>query len=208
MYAFIIIILVNDDEPILACRLGGHMPMLAEYLDMDSHHPEAAALFAAHTFLGSFLLDYPRPIGPLSENSRLRFVLDNRSVTTDIEWTFDINTSPFDYLKADYNIIQAIQEQNRKLPLELCVSWVKGHQDRDKMWGELTSAAKANVYADKTCDETHDRPVLQSAVFPTQVPGTKATLLHKGRPVTKKIEQYTSIAATADRHKPHIIARS
>jgi len=70
-YAFVIIILVNDDEPILACRLGGHMPMLAEYLDMDSHRPEAAALFAAHTFLGSFLLDYPQPIGPLPEQTQL-----------------------------------------------------------------------------------------------------------------------------------------
>jgi len=58
-YAFAIIILVNDDELILACRLGGHMPLLAEFMDMDSHRPEAAALFAAHTFLGSLLLNYP-----------------------------------------------------------------------------------------------------------------------------------------------------
>jgi len=69
MYAFAIIILVNDDEPILACRLGSHMPLLAEYMEMDSHRLEAAALFVAHTFLGSFLLDYPRPIGPLPVNS-------------------------------------------------------------------------------------------------------------------------------------------
>jgi len=57
------------------------------------------------------------------------------------------------------------------------------------MWGKLTSAAKANVYADKTCGEAHTRPVLKSAVFPTNVRGTKAMLLHKGHPVTKKIKQ-------------------
>jgi len=95
-YAFVILILPPDDEPILACRLGRHMPALAEYMEMDSHRQEAAALFAAHTFLGSFLLDHPQPIGPLPFNTRLRFVLDNKSVMTDIEWTFDTNTSPFD----------------------------------------------------------------------------------------------------------------
>jgi len=65
------------------------------------------------------------------------------------------------------------------------------------MWGDLTLAAKENVYADKTCNETHNRLIPQSAVFPEKVPGTKAMLLHKGRHVTKKIEHYTSVAATA-----------
>jgi len=61
MYAFAILILVNNKELILACHLGGHMPMLADFMDMDSHRPEAAALFAAHTFLGSFLVDQSPP---------------------------------------------------------------------------------------------------------------------------------------------------
>jgi len=69
-------------------------------------------------------------------------------------------------------------------------------------------AAKANVYADETCDETHNHPIPQCAVFPEKVPGTKAMLLHKGRPVTKKIEHYTSVAATAIRHEKHIIKHS
>jgi len=130
-YTFVIIILVPGDKLILACRLGGHMPMLAEYIEMDSHRPEAAALYAAHTFLGSFLLDHcnhPRPIGPLPLNACLCFVLDNKSVMTDIDWTFDVETSQFDYLKANYNI-QATQQKNAALPLESSMSWVKGHQD-------------------------------------------------------------------------------
>jgi len=120
----------------------------------------------------------------------------------------NIETSPFEYLKADYNIIQATQKQNRELPLESSISWVKSHQDRDKMWGDLTPAAKVNVYADEICDEIHTRPVQQSAVFPEKVPGTKAMLLHKGRPVTKKIKHYTSIAAMVTRHKNHIVEHS
>jgi len=133
-------------------------------------------------------MDYPQPIGPLSHNTSLQFVLDSKSMTTDIEWTFNTETSHFDYLKADYDIIQVIQQKNTELLMQSTISWVKGHQDRDKMWGDLTPAAKANVYADETCDETHTRPVAKCAVFPT--------LLHKGKPVTKKIEHYTSVAAT------------
>jgi len=72
------------------------------------------------------------------------------------------------------------------------------------MWGDLTPAAKVNVYANETCDEVHTRPVQQSAVFPKKVLGTKAMLLYKGQPVTKKIKHYTSFAATATRHKNHI----
>jgi len=101
-----------------------------------------------------------------------------------------------------------MQKQNGELPLELSISWVNGHQDHDKMWGELTPATKVNVYANETCDKTHTRPVQQSAVFPEQVTGTKATLLHKGRPVTKKIEHCTSIVVTAHQHKKHIVYRS
>jgi len=107
-------------------------------------HPEAAALFTAHTFLGSFLIDYLRPIDPLPDNAHLRFVLDNKIVTTNIEWTFDTKTSPFDYLKTDYDIIQAIQQENMELQMEPNVSWVKGHQDRDRMWVNLTAGSQSN----------------------------------------------------------------
>jgi len=116
------------------------MPALAEYMEIDSHHPEAAALYAAkaaalyvaeaaavyaaHTFLSSFLMDYPRPIAPLPQNAHLQFVLDTKRIPTEIEWTFDIEMSPFDYLKADDDIIQAAQKKNKELPLELSVSWV------------------------------------------------------------------------------------
>jgi len=49
---------------------------------------------------------------------------------------------------------------------------------------------------------------VQCAVFPKMVPGTKAFLLHKGCPVTKKIEHYTSVAATATWHEKYLIKRS
>ena len=46
-YAFVILIHLQQTEPIIAVKCGGNMPDLAKFLDMDSHHPESAALFAA-----------------------------------------------------------------------------------------------------------------------------------------------------------------
>jgi len=74
----------------------------------------------------------------------------------------DTETSPFDKIKADYNIIQVIQQKNIELLMQSTISCVMGHQDLDKMWGDLTPAANANVYANETCDETHTRPVAQA----------------------------------------------
>jgi hypothetical protein len=38
-------------------------------------------------------------------------------------------TSVFDYLKSDYDLLQGIQREIETLPKALKVSWVKGHQD-------------------------------------------------------------------------------
>ena len=46
-YAFVILIHLQQTEPIIAVKCGGNMPDLAEFLNMDSHHPESAALFTA-----------------------------------------------------------------------------------------------------------------------------------------------------------------
>lgn len=61
-YGFAILIHLNAEEPTLAASLGRIMPPIAEFLEMDSHRPEAGALFAAVTFLESFLSRYPNPM--------------------------------------------------------------------------------------------------------------------------------------------------
>lgn len=60
-YAFVLLINIDEPEPTLAVRLGGNMPDIAEYLDMDSHRPEAAALYAALVFTRKILDDFPPP---------------------------------------------------------------------------------------------------------------------------------------------------
>ena len=102
------------------------------------------------------------------------------SVTTDIDWNYSFDTGVFDYLKANYNILQGIQSITKELPMKLSVMWIKGHQDDTKPWHELSHAAKANIYADRTCSNIRLQPTRTMGSFPKWIPGTKAGLLHNG----------------------------
>jgi hypothetical protein len=128
-YSFVILINITRESPTVSVRCGGNLPNLAEYINMDSHHPEAAALFSALCFAQLLLTKYPR--GPTTGIvPQLHFVLDNKSVAEDdLEWTFGQETSVFDYLKSDYDLLQGIQRELESLPIALNVKWVKGHQD-------------------------------------------------------------------------------
>jgi hypothetical protein len=64
-YSFVILTDVDNEDPTIAVKCGGNLPNLAEYIDMDSHRPEAAALFSALCFVQLLLTKYPRgPICP------------------------------------------------------------------------------------------------------------------------------------------------
>jgi hypothetical protein len=103
--------------------------MVAKYIDMDSHCPEGAALYASLCFVRQLLIEYP--CGPDTGNIPcLHFVLDNNSVADDdLKWTFNSETSVYDFLKSDYDILQGIQYQCVNLPIASTVTWVRGHQD-------------------------------------------------------------------------------
>ena len=51
MYGVALLIQLDNYEPMLATAFGGHMPNIAEYLEMDFHYPKAAALYSALIFL-------------------------------------------------------------------------------------------------------------------------------------------------------------
>jgi hypothetical protein len=129
-YSFVILIDTDAKPPTVAFKCGGNLPPLAEYLDMDSHRPEAAALYTALCFTRLLLQDYPRDPAT-GTPPRLPFVLDNISVAEDdLKWQYGNNTAVFNYLMSDYDLLQGIQCEISNLPIRSSVSWVKGHQDR------------------------------------------------------------------------------
>jgi hypothetical protein len=66
-----------------------------------------AALFAALVLICRLLTE--NPIDPESQPAKsVKYFLDNKSVIDDLEWPFDEQTSIFDYLKADFDILHGI----------------------------------------------------------------------------------------------------
>jgi hypothetical protein len=131
-YSFVILIDTHTDSPQMAIQCSGNLPILAEYIDMDSHRPEAAALYALLCFVQ--LLLHQHPWGPHAcTTPRLQFVLDNKSIAKDdLSWDYNLTTSVFDFLKSDCDILQGIQHQITNLPITPNISWVRGHQDQHK----------------------------------------------------------------------------
>ena len=208
-YAFVILINLKSDEPTIAVCCGGNMPDPAEFIDMDSHHPESAALYAALCFVQELLACFPH--GPLTGDlPPLQCCLNNKSVAVnDLEWNFNnINTPVYDFLKADYDILQGILHVINKLPLKATVRWVKGHQDHDTPRLELPVPALANCIADDVCTATYRQHPRNVGRFPDWIPSTKAALLHNGKLVTKAHDDYVTTAATAPQLCQHIIEDS
>jgi hypothetical protein len=63
-YRFSILMNILDGPPTVSLKCGGNLPTLADYIDMDLHHPKGAGLYAALCFARLLLLDHPR--GPLT----------------------------------------------------------------------------------------------------------------------------------------------
>jgi hypothetical protein len=91
-YSFVILTDIANKSITLSVKCGGNLPNLAEYIDMDSHHPEGAALFSALCFVHLLLTKYPR--GPITGVvPKLQFVLDNKRLAEDdLEWTYGQET--------------------------------------------------------------------------------------------------------------------
>ena len=108
-YSFVILTDITNKSPTLSGKCRGNLPNLAKYINMDSHHPKGEALFSALCFVRLLPTKYPR--GPKTGVVlRLQFILDNKSVAEDdLEWTYSQETSVFDYLKSDYDLLQGIQ---------------------------------------------------------------------------------------------------
>jgi hypothetical protein len=192
------ILSTTGDEPTLMAVAGGHLPDLARFVDMDSHRPEAAGLHCALYLLRRILNAAPSTLDTPS-TMPIDIVLDNQSVVDDLDWYFDINTSVYDYLKPDYDILQAINHSLDRIPMRCNIQWVKGHQIDHKDWDQLSIAAKANYYADEICTQMQQTSPDLTGLYPAWAPGLNAGLLHHGKLITKKQDEQVITAATAPR---------
>jgi hypothetical protein len=68
--------------------------------------------------------------------------------------------------------------------------------------------AKANCIANDVCNETHHYHPSKFGCLPDWIPGTKAALLHNGKLVTKKQDNYVTSAAMAPCLRKQLIKKS
>jgi hypothetical protein len=84
-------------------------------------------------------------------------------------------------LSPNYDILQAVRETVRALPILFEAFHVKGHQDCTKRWKELNAYTQINVLADGQADKIYQKDPGQTGIFPTWVTGTRAALFQDDR---------------------------
>ena len=205
-YSFII---STDDTNINAdVTGGGHLPPPAQFIDWDSHRLEAAAAYALLTHVSQILHQRQDPRTPGSPTPTILMIIDNESIVKDILRTTDDTTSLFQTLRPNWDIIQGIQHLIDMLPIKVLPTWEKSHQDEGLAWDELTPRAKINVLSDMKATALQEIPIANSGLFPQIIPGTKATLLHGGTPVTKDFSKYVKRVNHDDAMTTYLIDRS
>jgi hypothetical protein len=105
--------------------------------------------------------------------------VDNKAVIDDINQTINNLTPTFHLLSPDYDIIQATKLLIAKLPIKVDIFHVKSHQDQHQPYNALTPYAQINVLADHHTNALHETPPSMTGLFPTWIPGTRATFPHR-----------------------------
>jgi hypothetical protein len=111
-------------------------------------------------------------------------------------------------LTPDYDIIQAIHTLIDQLPIPVNIFHVKSHQDRHKTYDELTFDAQINVLANQHADTVHMTPPYRTGLFPTWIPGTRATLFHNNQQIMSNIPEYIQLACHTPPMKEYLIQHS
>jgi hypothetical protein len=187
---------------------GGRLPPPAQYADDSSKRPEAAAIYASLHWIHELLLQYPDATLSADSNPPLSIYVDNKAVLSDLTQSVDDTTSAFHYLIPEYDIIQGIRTLRASLPVPVTFAHVKSHQDQHKPYDQLTPDAQISILADQHADAIHQKRPHHTGLFPSQIPGTQATLFHGTAPITKHIPAYIQTAVHAPELKAYLIDRS
>jgi hypothetical protein len=187
---------------------GGFLPPTAPYAEHQSKRPEAAALYAALTWIKYILTLYPNQHPTPTPPRPLPIHLDSKAVLNDLTYAPDDTTSSFRYLHPDFDIIQAIQQLIPTLPIKVKLYHVKSHQDDNTSFPELSPPAQINVLADAHATAIHQMQPHTTGLFPSWLSNTKAALYHHGHQVTSNIPAYVRTAAHAPDMKEYLIDRS
>jgi hypothetical protein len=127
--------------------------------------------------------------GNWPENNKIiHMYCDNLALIQRIEWHKKrIVTTPTDVLRADYNLEAAIKDtinilRTRKIFIK--EKHVRGHQDRNAEYQNLSHKEQLNIDADHEATAALQEHLHQGEY--SLMPTTRSMLYHNGRPVTSK----------------------
>ena len=179
---------------------SGLLPPSAPLTSHALKCPEAAALYAALTWIANILTQHPDHTSNAGTISALPIPVDNQSVIDDLHHPITNLSLTFMMLTPDFNTIQALQKLINNLPIPVDIFHVKAHQDHDKPFDELDPFTQMNILTDQYANQLHQCPPSTIGLFPTWIPGTTIALFHGSSQVTSHIPKYIHRAA----HKPPV----
>jgi hypothetical protein len=87
------------------------------------------------------------------------------------------------YLDSDQDVIAALEDAHKQMPISIKTEHVKGHQDKDKAPDKLTIAERFNVRADNLGTYALDMQMIQLMIDPAPLlplPRGSPYLIHDG----------------------------
>jgi hypothetical protein len=87
------------------------------------------------------------------------------------------------YLASDQDVIAALEDSHRQMPIYIKTEHVKGHQDKDKAFEQLTIPEKFNVFADNLATYALDLAITTKAEPDPLLPLPRGSpcLIHEGK---------------------------
>ena len=103
---------------------------------------------------------------------------------------------PNDTLKAEWDVLQQVKECYIEMGCKQTLQHVKGHQDKDKPYAELTRPAQLNVDCDHFAGDFLHSTMYANRVQVPRLPCVKTQLNLRQGTITNKIKTETRIART------------
>ncbi len=151
-------------------------------------------------FFGEQRLDFPA----------IQCFCDNTSIIKVENELSDRKWTPSTVLRADYDMVKQIELAKQECPIPQYVKWVKGHQDTDGKYEDLSRPSQLNIIADNLA--TRHRLYIRN-LYPKEriegpaLPACNAVLYHNNQRITGYERRTLRSSWAAKQYKKYIITK-
>jgi exonuclease III len=152
----------------------------------SSYRAEGYGMLAVLRFLKHLSVFYGNPL-----NSGFTHYIDNDALVTNVNILENMRGGPVDMdsgalehpLRSDWDVLNEIRYTLGELPQNRTFKWVKGHQDRERSYDQLSLDAQLNVDADRLAGDYQQRKGAPHPEVP-RFPHNPAQLVLSGQTIT------------------------